>query len=104
MAIRAGSLLVRRLVIDNPKGGQDLLSLADLTGELVSVAEEGIADRQFLSIFGCIHQHGACRHQSERPKVVGFGPSTYDCPMNIPTAAPNRSSALPKAHEQTPSR
>ena len=76
MVIRAGSLLVRRLVIDYPKGGHDLPSFADLTGEMVSFGEEGIADRQFLSIFGCIHQRGACRHQSERPKVVGFGPST----------------------------
>ena len=82
MAICAGPLLVRRLVIDYPKGGQDLLSFADLTCEMVSLGEEEIADRQFLSIFGCIHQHGACRHQSERPKIVGFGPSTHDCPVS----------------------
>ena len=49
---------------------------------MVSLGEEEIADRQFLSIFGCIHQHCACWHQSERPKIVGFGPSTHDCPVS----------------------
>src|SRR5260370_35713222 len=82
MVIRVGSLLARRLLIDYPKEGPDLLSLAKLTGEMIGLGEEAIADRQFLSIFGCIHQHGACRHQSERPKVVGFGPSTHDCPVS----------------------
>src|SRR5260370_6394560 len=44
MVIRAGPLLVRRLVIDYPEGGHDLPSFADLTGEMVSFGEEGIAD------------------------------------------------------------
>jgi len=83
MVIRAGSLLARRLLIDYPKEGPDLLFLAELTGEMIGLSEEGIADRQFLSIFGCVHQQGACRHQSERPKVVGFGPSTHDCPVSL---------------------
>src|SRR6266446_275850 len=82
MAICVGSLLARRLLIDYPKEGPDLLSLAELTGGMIGLGEEGIADRKFLSIFGRVHQHGACRHQSERPKVVGFGPSTHDCPVS----------------------
>jgi hypothetical protein len=82
MAICARPLLVRKASYRLPERGQDLLFFADLTCEMVSLGEEEIADRQFLSIFGCIHQHGACRHQSERPKIVGFGPSTHDCPVS----------------------
>jgi hypothetical protein len=33
-----------------------------LTGKTVRFGEQGIADRQFLSICGCIHQHSARRH------------------------------------------
>ena len=52
MVIRARSLLARRLLIDYPKEGPDLLFLAELAGEMIGLGEEGIADRQFLSIFG----------------------------------------------------
>jgi len=83
MVIRAGSLLARRLIINYPKEGQDSLSFAEFAGKIVSLGKEGIANRQFLSILGCIHQHGACRHQAERPKVVGFGPSMHDCPVSL---------------------
>jgi hypothetical protein len=45
---RVGSLLARRLLIDYPKEGPDLLFSAELTGEMIGLGEEGIADRQFL--------------------------------------------------------
>jgi hypothetical protein len=82
MVIRAGSLLARRLIINYPKEGQDSLSFAEFAGKIVSLGKEGTADRQFLSILGRIHQHGACRHQAERSKVVGLGPPTEDCPVS----------------------
>jgi hypothetical protein len=72
----------QRLVVDYPSEGRDLLSFSELTGKIVSLGEEGIADCQFFSIFGRIHQHGACRHQPKRPKVVGLGPPTEDCPVS----------------------
>jgi hypothetical protein len=49
---------------------------------MISFEEKGIADRKFLSIFGRIHQHRAGWHQSERAKVMSFGPSTRDCPVS----------------------